>query len=673
MNNFKIVMITLLCVFSLRSEPDTLTSSSNPQKHDSRTIAPPSDTFASSIDTLTPNSGTKASSIDTLDNTFNLGRIPSQVLSDYLTDWDDLGDHNLFLTTFHNQFGKTGKFCFGMTPLVFGLSDDFTMASLTPELDFSAVPSASNRLKITIMPLNLVAVWTSYGSATGFDVPFTVMNMYQWSFLSRQGAITVSPDQYNLTFLIGPQLNPGQFRSDVSVVHTINADTVPLRVFDVSVYPKIGIAKGLEIGADAHYSYHDSVTETIYTSSSYNGNYKNYGKYTKDSTYIACKLDFRLDGFFTEAEAGANWWNIKWSKTGFFDSGNTTDYKYNTVKLRLSAGLLLGDRIDRFENVLGNWDGFFSNVIGNHQILTTVSLEAIPDKKVKTSLQSQSFMAAHRDSSFSCITIGQKSRYGIIDHFEIGEEFSMTLQSYSLPVYGLGLQMSMNSVPLRNYGPAAASNQEYFQGLRLKQGQCHGFLRYSPPFFKQELPYDFIPILERIGTLGGITALSSFGGNTSYDGITRLVESSKGTLLFNPDIAVRFSWGVTNWLTFSNDIEFENINYKPSPQQTVAGQTGFAVTVIQPGSTPLVTPSNNSVFNNVTMFTFHFGDARRLSIAGFYAQQKENDPASSNGMTIYRSKDELQDFMLFALYQVAIPYGTFSKAMSKVQSPVENK
>jgi hypothetical protein len=560
------------------------------------------------------------------------------------------------------------------------------MASLIPELDFLAVPSPSNRLKIMVMPLNFVAVWTSYGSATGFDMPFTLMNMYQWSFLSHQGAIDLSPDQYDLTFLIGPQLNAGQFRSDVSVVHTVNADTVPLRVFDVSFNPKIGIVKGLEIGADAHYSYHDSVTKTMYSWDNNTQEYKIYDKYTVDSTFLSLKFDFRNYNLFSQVGVGGDWWRNRWSGSigdpmrngskvaGFSGLSGNTSEKINTrSRVWLSAGLVNGNRIENFNNVLGNWDGFFSGVLGKHQLLNSISLSMIPRQHTDfVSIDSGIGQRDLGDSSFSSLSILQKTRYGVVDHFEIGEEFSTTLQSYSLPLYGLGLQLSMNTVPLRNYGPAASSNQEYFQGLRLKQGQCYGFLRYSPPFFKQDQPYEFIPILKRIGTLGGIAAISSFGGNASYDGITRFVESWKGTLLFNPDIALRFSWGVANWLTFTNNIEWENIRYKPSPQQAVAGQTGSTI-VVEPYTMQLITPSNDFIFSTITMLTFHFGDARRLSIAGFYVQQKENSPSTNNGITVYRSKDELQDFMLFALYQVAIPYASFSKAMSKVQSPGENR
>jgi len=594
--------------------------------------------------------------VDILDNTYNLGRIPSQVLSNYLTDWTNSGNDNLFLTTFNNQFGKNEKFCFGVTPLLFGIAGDEKMWALLPEMDFSFVPSPSNRLNLSISPLNLVGVWNSYGSATGFDIPFTVLNMYQWSFLSRKGTITISPDQYDLTFLLGPQLNPGQFRNDLSIIHTINADAVPLRIFDVSAFPRIGIMNGLEVGADLHYSYHDSVTSTMYSSYG-SGMYKT----TKDSTFIGCKLGFRSSRFFTEAEAGENLWHEKLGVYGYslFDTSFTDRYGYNDIKLRMSMGLLLGDRIQQFENVIGNWDGFYSNVLGSHQMLNTVSIEALPKETIKTYLHGLSNLPFTSDSSFSSATVDQNTRYGFIDHFELGENFRATMQSYSLPVFNLGFQLSINTVPLRNYGPAAASNQEYFQGMRLKQGQCRGFIRYSPPFFKQELPYEFVPILDRVGTIGSLSSAGTVGGNSSMDGITRLIASSDQTLLTDPDFAMRLSWGITDWLTFSNDIEFDNINYNTAPQQSTVGQ-------LMPSQPD--TPTKNSLFANATTLTFHFGDARRLSIAAFYAQQKGTGVENIQG---YMYKPLLEDFMLFALFQVAIPYETFAKGLGKVQSAHE--
>ncbi|MGB7566895.1 MAG: hypothetical protein WBM07_03480, partial [Chitinivibrionales bacterium] len=375
------------------------------------------------------------------------------------------------------------------------------------------------------------------------------------------------------------------------------------------------------------------------------------------------------------AEARENLWHEKWSEPE--DVYSDTGRDYNDIKLRLSMGLLLGDRVRQFENVLGNWDGFYSNVLGSHQILNTVTIEAIPKETIKSSFQEESLSPMAGDSSFSYASIDQNARYGFINHFEIGEEFSAAVQSYSAPVYDLGLQLSMNTVPLRNYGPAAASNQEYFLGMRLKQGECHGFIRYSPPIFKQELSYEFVPILERIGTIGGLSTIGTPGGNSSLEGIARLVASSNQTILNDPEFALRFSWGVSDWLTFSNDLEIDNIDYKPAPQQSVSIQSGVQsgqVMVQYPLiSSQLNTPTNNSIFANVTALTFHLGDARRLSIAAFYAQQKENSVETENGYPVIQSRSDLENFMLFVLYQVAIPYETFSKGLNKVQSASEVK
>jgi hypothetical protein len=230
---------------------------------------------------------------DTLNDSYTLGRLPTEIISDYITDWANFGDHNLLLTTFHNQFGKNGQASMGCTPLLAGtsFSDNVSILGLIPEMDEVLAPVPSSRLRISFMPLNLTEVWTSSGSASGVNLPVTTVNLFQWSYLSHQGAVTISPNQYDLTFVLGPQLNAGQFRNDLFLEHTINFDTIPFRIVDITDFPRIGITNEFEAGLAIHYSYHDSVIETEYTSSNGSDYDKEYGKQTTESTYVSLSLN----------------------------------------------------------------------------------------------------------------------------------------------------------------------------------------------------------------------------------------------------------------------------------------------------------------------------------------------------------------------------------------------
>jgi hypothetical protein len=370
--------------------------------------------------------------------------------------------------------------------------------------------------------------------------------------------------------------------------------------------------------------------------------------------------------FFAQGEGGTVLCQNKWSEPGFFGSGYTFTDFYNNFFLRLSAGFLSGEHIQQFQNVAGNWDGFFSQVLGSNQMLNTVGVEIAPSQVRKNSLQTipfglYGFMVPYSiDSTPAEIDMDQKTRYGFLDYFEAEEEFHPILQSQTTPTFDASLQLAFNNVPLRNYGPEKATNQEYFHGLSLRQSEIFGFVRYRVPFFKKDVDYQFIPVYQRATILNGIRNIGDFRAQDISSEIPQVAFSPNTTMLFDPDGAVGFSWGITNWLTFSNELEVAITNYKnPVPGTTVT-----------PTNLSTYSASKNTTMAGVTSISFNLGSSHRLSFEAFFANQKE-DGIVVNPQFINEAptKDDLQNEMVMVLYQSAIPQDLLhSKFLNKIRS-----
>jgi hypothetical protein len=552
---------------------------------------------------------------DSLGSDYNLGRIPSESMLDNFTGWDRAGDQGMLFETFNCRTGRNGNFSFGVTPAVFILADGLYCFQFFPEFDFLWRIKNSNRFFVSASPMNLSVISTPSGSSTGFDMPFTSLQNYQWHFLSQGGIIHLKPENYDIAFFLGPQLNPGQFRNDVSLFHTINGDTVPLRLFAITLSPAFGISDGLQLGGNFSYSFADSVTNTWYTSGT-GGDYRVYDKSKVDSMSFSLGLQYRLEHLFLEGNFGKYQWRQKqqFHITNFGLIPVQIENKCEDYRISLISGYLLGNRINEIGEVRGNWDGFFSHVIGKNQLFGTLGVEAVPEMTASYQPREYPFDSIARLSS-SLVNLHQNIRYGISDHFEIAEQCKATLSTDSTPTYKLGLKLSTNNVPLRSYGPEQASNDEYFHGIWLKKSQWYGSVSYFLPFFKKVRDYQYLPVYLQVKSYGAINDVTDPFGRKSITNVLDLSQPGSTSMLQDADFSIQFSLGITDNISFSNSFDYGGSKYKKTPIDTAPWSPNYGKYYA----------TRNTIVSNLSALSLHVGKSGRLILAVDYISQTDDN------------------------------------------------
>ena len=287
---------------------------------------------------------------DSLGSDYNLGRVTGPGVT-----MNDLGlyiNEGVLLTDiFHRQVGKEDHLSFGFTVGGLGMfaSGGGLGAFLFPEFDIHARIGPSSRIWAMIMPVNFFFVFGRGGGGTGFEFPFYMFNAYHWSLLSNKGKITLPKDQREHAFLFGPLLNSKQFRIDVGMFHTIRGDKDLGGIIAPSARLLVGILDNLQIGGKFLYK-----------------NLQEYQSVERDSLGFGFQVDLRhrIMGYslfydFLLNERGTKEFN-------------------NLIGTRLD--LIVGERITSTDQVRGNWDGYFSPVLGKMQLVNTLLLKFIIKK-----------------------------------------------------------------------------------------------------------------------------------------------------------------------------------------------------------------------------------------------------------------------------------------------------
>ncbi len=188
---------------------------------------------------------------DTLGSDYNLGRVTGKGVNMnnaglYINDGMEVAD------VFHGQIGKDDIFSFGYTIGGFAnfADDGGIFAILFPEFDLHAKIGASNRIKVINMPFNIFFGGGDDGGFTGFQSPFFMLNVYNWSFLTNKGQITLPQNQREHGFFFGPLLNSKQLRIDAGMIHTIREDNSDYSIIAPDVRVLFGILDNFQIGTD---------------------------------------------------------------------------------------------------------------------------------------------------------------------------------------------------------------------------------------------------------------------------------------------------------------------------------------------------------------------------------------------------------------------------------------
>lgn len=567
---------------------------------------------------------------DTLGSDYNLGRLPSKALIENVLGWGWSGS-DLTLETLRFRTGsEKQRLSFGITPGIaaFSLESDFTYIQLIPETELSWRSPSSNRFQLSLYPMNCYFYESEYFRTSGFDEPFTMLNSFNWSFLSRKGKIALNTDQYDLSFLYGPQLNSGQFYNHLNFSHTINSDTVPYRMLNISLSPKIGITGRMQICGDVNFRYVDSAISVLnYSSSSSSGNdnYILYRKENTDSFNIGLKLQYRYGNFLTEAGSAFNYWEkIQNGLTYTYDIYNLDNRKtFTDIRYNLSAACVTGNRITKINEIKGNWDRFFSQWLSDGQLLNQFKLEYIPSRKIRSYYSDHGFNEIF-DSTSSRFELNQQTKFGVFKYLEIGDFFKFVAEQGVKPHYRLGINIASCNIPLREYGPDSACDQEYFYGIKLRKNQYFLSLIWFIPLFDNKSDYKHIPIFNIETPTGSFKNASNPMINPQKNYPYSSNNINGVSLIDDPDFSLSVAWAPTDKISLSNDLEFkvQNFNYFKWNVNNYFKPCFF---------------SSTTVFSNLFTLIINSSKRTRINLAALYSKQidKVNESITRNNTNTF--------------------------------------
>lgn len=584
---------------------------------------------------------------DILGSQYNLGKIPEKRSNGNALAFYKLGSEVALMDVYYSRAGKNGKLAMTVVPGIgaMGVTSGFFFLQAFPYLNFLWKAGGANRFSLSTMPLNLFVATTSSGGGSGLNVPFTVLNDFSWQFISRNGSIRVSPDEFETAFLLGPQLNPGQLNVGLNVSHTVNTDTIPYGLFGVNLNLGVGIVEGLVVEAGGQYLKSDSLTGRTYVA---NGGSQYYGQ-KSDSLSTEAEIRFRTGRFFSSLSG----------KYGQSESRNEDyrDHFYSSMEeltAQAGLGIISGDRITKIEQVRGNWDDLHSTVLGSGQWLNTLSCRWKPIREVRRKtaiMEDLGFYRSHfryreehqNESGFLAF---QSSRLGFLDGFEIGEMYSIRSTHGEDLNHSLNLKLAFSSIPLREYGPSQADDHEYFHGYSLKQNDVTLTLDYALPFFKDRRVYDFVPIYERIALMHSFTNLGVMGrtGSGTHPGET-LFDHEEDVADY--DLSVAASWGVTDWLTLSHQLGYQEILYTPNEppdsenMEDNRGRLASGSSYSYYGDRSH--PTSNRIIQSLTTVRFNVAKNKSLSLSYLFAGQSDTGG--------WDDKEDYRNSMLLFLYQ----------------------
>jgi hypothetical protein len=413
---------------------------------------------------------------NTLGSDYNLGRVTGpDVFFNSLDGYvmEDIG--LLLVNTFHGQGGVEDHISIGWTGMALSLMGEVGMFGITvPEFDLHARLGDANRLSVMVMPLNLTFVAASEDVATGFDMPFYMLNVYGWDLLTNGGEIRVPADQLEHAFLFGPLLNRTQLRIDLDFAHTIRVDGGMPGLFMPSLRAAYGLADNLQLGAEFGFrnqtpEYHNNDYNDIMDVSADKGMVAG-GTLAFRHGHMGAGLGYRLDKAFSPEM--------------------TKQDAYATMNL------LFGERGVSIREVGGNWDGSFTPVLGKHQLVNSSIVRYEHDDFGR--------LESNR------LTLGTSARFGVTDWFTAGAHYTgnTLFQGPENNQHQVRLGVAAMNIPLRTEGPSQVPKFDYVYGLHPGPGQVRAVLSYRLPFGKEEIYYEPRVVMERMSSMmqGGIGA-----------------------------------------------------------------------------------------------------------------------------------------------------------------------
>lgn len=353
---------------------------------------------------------------------------------------------------------------FALAPLLryrFGTADRYqwnldlagTLQSQPDRLDYSAgLYGLSGDYRIedghvmrwALSSQNMQVSGTGHSIISGLDEKYerTLDLGLSDSYLSREGYIELSPDEYSLAFLRGPLLNVGQYR------HTLWAgshlgDQSQENAY-VSYAPSLGLLPGLQLGLRADADLYDFNEDPLW------------------SNLVRASLEWRLSRL--------------WLATSAYQSGMESPESlddWDLYHLDADLGLLLGKRTLNFDQVQGNYDGWFTPMLGGGQFLFTHHFAYDPDQ----TRNAYSYTSGMRAGLMQGITVGATH------HREFGNDDND---------HSLRLDAVLSNIPLRNAGPYDQSDMEYLWGYLFQPGDIRLDARWTTPLLDPSPRMGFI-------------------------------------------------------------------------------------------------------------------------------------------------------------------------------------
>ncbi|HEX2955586.1 MAG TPA: hypothetical protein VHO70_02070 [Chitinispirillaceae bacterium] len=477
---------------------------------------------------------------------YNLGRIiGTGPLFNLLTSyWPE--DGFMLLDMLHAQGGVDNKYNIGWSAVgtVFGeKSYDPYWVLMFPELSFNSALGNANRLRMVFTPANFVFVASNGNTSSGFDSPFYMHNSYQWDFLSNDGEIKISPDQYDNAFYFRPLVNQGQVRISTALNHSIRGSgSSQPSLFDVRLHSSVGLIDNMQADIGAQYQMTERANPDGYFY--YIDDYSDI-----DTLKIETSLHYRIG-------------ELLFSGAYNFQRDWYWEYPCNRHLITTNIACLLGDRVTSIKEVEGNWDGYFKPLLGKRQLY----ISACPEWNIDKRYPERTFFRINNDI-----------RFGVLKSLTLGENFYFSKPRDNDPKFHLELNATFMNIPHRSYGPSEASKFEYVFGLWPKKGQVRIDLAYNIPFENNDVDY-----YQQSSILNRITSeknrVEEYSPSSSFDmfipSIVVPMNDSTG-IIYNHDFLFRISAGLHYNVFLSNTFEFKIDNVKNTVDYVYYENSGY--------------------------------------------------------------------------------------------------
>jgi len=503
---------------------------------------------------VTPKDG--IASENTLGNWYTLGRVSgNKTYLNMLSPYIDRDQGGLLLSDFFHTTSGNDRFEGGISFVsVLGFTGyDFLFLGMLPEGDLLFAPTPSSRLSLTMTTPNLSFILSDQFSGSGLEDGFYANSLLQWTFLSNKGEIHVNPDQYETAFYLGPQVNAGQVKTSVSLGNLYNDPNYYSKrqgMFFLYSTATVGILDNFSI--TSRYSFaSDELSKTELSRLNTEINADPINSYTGILHYLyplkhsaSGFLEYRLPMFATKGgyqftSGYSN--NYIYTSNGNLVPSETPNVTSNTFFL--DASYLLGTHISSLSQVNGNFDGYFTPILGERQLY--VHAFSVLDFTSNLYLQ-----------SYQTLQVQNVVRYGVTPFLTIGQYGSIQFFEGSMSG-NIALNFTITNIPLRTRGPEAVSKFEYQFGYWPRAGE-----------FRIDGSYNYVDNRgseESYQSAGSV--LSHLNNNSfpsSYGSLNNLQSTSYGqhppgdeSLFASPFIAFSFSTGLSNSCILSNTFEVQ--------------------------------------------------------------------------------------------------------------------